>query len=307
MNAPQPKATAQTKEGGDPTTTVVAEPFEYIVIVGTESHHKGPANKAMFMHAALRELKTYPESPANKKVVLFFRTDYSQGLKAAFKAACLAKGVKEDDYKELDTKEQLIEYINSRPYRQIKQIDIFAHGGRQRLWFGLETGLDNNMDMLAQHFTQLKPESFSVSATITSYACQTANGYENDPSKGFNRDQRLNNSLARALSNATKSTVQAYMRKTNYEGVLGDAAMRQDYYEYKNNWKQWKDYKDAKVLTQEEKRRGKLMEESMKRRVKARDDLGKDKTTFDPEGALLPVVADTEPPEVPANLFVFNP
>jgi hypothetical protein len=83
---------------------------------------------------------------------------------------------------------------------------------------------------------------------------------------------------------------------------LGDAAMRQDYYEYTGDLKKWKDPGDAWQLTEAEKKRGKLLEESINRRQK----IGVDKVDFDPEGAILPVKVDNLPPDLPATLYVFE-
>jgi Domain of unknown function (DUF4347) len=300
MNGPKPKTTTQTKPG-DPKTPVVAEPFEYIVIVGTENYHKNAANKAMFMHAALRELKTYPTAPDARKVVMFFPTDYSSELRKAFKAACLTKGVKTADYKELNTKDELITYVNSREYRQIKQVDIFSHGAPGVFLFGLGTGLDANMNMGSAEVAQLKADRFSVTAVITSYACQTANS-----NTGKNKDERLKNSIAMALGTATQTTVKAYMRKTTYEDVLGTAEDRQDMYETEGSLRQLKNPIDAVETTDQEKANGRRLRASINRRDKLKKDL-KITDEFDPGGALHPVRADTVPEDVPANLFVFEP
>jgi hypothetical protein len=78
--------------------------------------------------------------------------------------------------------------------------------------------------------------------------------------------------------------------------------MRQDYYEYTGDLKKWKDPGDAWQLTEAEKKRGKLLEESINRRQK----IGVDKVDFDPEGAILPVKVDNLPPDLPATLYVFE-
>jgi|SRR5450830_141235 len=307
MSDPKPNASTMTR-AGDPVSLVCSAEFEYIAIVGTENHSYDPANKAMFMHSALRKLKEYPNTSYSKKVVLIFNDGYSDALMKAFKHACLAKGVLPEDFHAISTRDELISYISGIEYRQIKQLDIFAHGHIGELWFGL-TGDDvlhgqmqgnTSMDMNIDQVKALKPSQFSITANIYIYACRVGNG------NGSSISSKQNSSLAQAMANATKTNVYAFMRRSNYDGVLGDAEMRADYYRYTHNWRQLKhpiDAATAPPMTEAQVERAKAMKEAGSRRKP----LGEDKAIFDPEGALMDVRAGDTPNDVPANLFLFKP
>lgn len=318
---------------------------DYITVVGAshmtlmEKLRGQKGNKMRFINQGIRQVRLYPPATANdsiQRIFLIFVEDYERSLLDAVKEVVETRyGAK---YRELDSIAQLLDFINARirKKREIKQLDMFAHGLVGSIEFGYELDKSDSYRLRDAQAAMLKPEAFDLKAKIYSYACRTGLGIPADVYVKEGEDPLYEKSLAQLIANTTQTTVWAFARRSNYDQTYGNSTDRSnlggaqqrvqadkvamDRYERQNS-----DYrkrlaahrlasKDPNAQLPGESAPRQPMktassnDETLVRHAKSRDKY--EKTIgypLDAEGAVQPVRAGDSPTGVPATLLEYKP
>jgi RHS repeat-associated protein len=236
---------------------------ENVVVVGSE-YRKGAGSKLQFVHQGIRRIKEYEsEEPNETRTMVLFSEGYTskqiRTISDALKkhnAGLIA----------VDSIEEFANYVNHgisvnlRDKDKITGMDFFSHGTPGSIRLGYHTRKENEYELTMSTLNKFAKEAFDQSSIITSYACRTAWSDEN-----VSVEDGIRKSLARQMGIVLQTNVRAYAIRTDYVDTLGsrsDRALR--------SWNLSPD-----------------LEESLKRRIQV------DGATFDPEGALRPVKAES--------------
>jgi len=213
----------------------VALKRDYITVVGAshmtlmEKLRGQKGNKMRFINQGIRQIRLYPPATANhatQRIFLIFTEDYERSLLDAVKEVVETRyGAK---YRELDSIAHLLDFVNLRVSnkREIKQLDIFAHGLVGTIEFGYELDKAHSYRMRDAQVRMLKPDAFDLSGKIHSYACRTGLGINADIHVREDESPRYEDSLAQLIANTAETSVWAYPRRSNYDQTYGNSADR---------------------------------------------------------------------------------
>lgn len=213
----------------------VALQQDFITVVGAshmtlmERMRGQKGNKMRFINQGIRQIRHYPPASANdaiQRIFLIFTDDYDRSLLDAVKELVETRyGAK---YRELDSIAHLIDFINLRisKKREIKQLDLFAHGLVGTVEFGYELDKADSYRMRDAQAQMLNPEAFDLRAKIYSYACRTGLGINADVYVGEGEDPLYEQSLAQLIANTSRATVWAFPRRSNYDQTYGNSTDR---------------------------------------------------------------------------------
>lgn len=208
---------------------------DFITVVGAshmtlvEKLRGQKGNKMRFINQGIRQIRLYPPASANdstQRIFLIFTEDYERPLLDAVKAIVETRyGAK---YRELDSIAHLIDFINLRisKKREIKQLDLYAHGLVGTVEFGYELDKADSYRMRDAQAQMLKPEAFDLSGKIYSYACRTGLGIHADVHVSEDEDPQYAKSLAQLIANVAQTPVWAFPRRSNYDQTYGNASDR---------------------------------------------------------------------------------
>lgn len=131
-------------------------------------------------------------------------------------------------YRELDSIAHLLDFINLRisKQREIKQLDLFAHGLVGTIEFGYELAKADNYRMRNAQAQMLNPEAFDLRSKIHSYACRTGLGVNADAYVSEGEDPLYEQSLAQLIANTAQTPVWAFARRSNYDQTYGSSEDR---------------------------------------------------------------------------------
>jgi hypothetical protein len=318
---------------------------DFITVVGAS--HMGlieklrgqKGNKMRFINQGIRQIRLYPPASVNdatQRIFLIFTEDYERPLLDALKNVVEARyGAK---YRELDSIAQLLDFISLRisKKREIKQLDLFAHGLVGTIEFGYELDKAESYRMRDAQALMLKPEAFDLSAKIHSYACRTGLGIHADVHVSEGENPLYEQSLAQLIANTAQTAVWAFPRRSNYDQTYGNSADRSelecakqrvltdklamDRYELQRSGYQRRlsahrqASKDANAQLPNEapprlpEKSASTEDEALSRHAKSRDTHSKTiGYPLDAEGALRPVRAGDSPTGVPATLREYKP
>ncbi len=317
---------------------------DYITVVGAshmtmmERLRGQKGNKMRFINQGIRQVRLYPEASADdntQRMFLIFTEDYERPLLDAVKDVVESRY--KAKYQELDSIAHLLDFINSRiaEKREIKQLDLFAHGLVGTIEFGYELAKADSYRMRDAQARMLEPEAFDLRGKIYSYACRTGLGIDADVYVNEGEDPLYEQSLAQLIANATQTPVWAFPRRSNYDQTYGntddranlESASRRvqadkramDRYELQLSSYQKRlaahrlSSEDTNQLPTETPPREPVklataQDESIARHAKSRD--AYERTIgypLDAEGAVRPVRAGDSPTGVPAALREYTP
>ena len=208
---------------------------DYVTVVGAsymstmETLRGQKGNKMRFINQGIRQLTKYPPGTANfstQRVFLIFKDDYEEKLLTALKD--VVENTHGAQYRELDTVSGLVDFIYTRQRRgrEIKQLDFFSHGIVGSIELGYELDKRDTYRLRDAQAQMFKPEAFAYGARIYSYACRTGLGIDANVKVNEGEDPHYERSLAQILANATKATVWAFPRRSNYDTTYGTKAER---------------------------------------------------------------------------------
>lgn len=233
--APPKKKQAQTSDQHGTTQVKGTLKYDYVTVVG--SYHisrwtefRGNyGNKMSFINQGVGQLRDYSnlkKGAADKTFFLLFVAEYDPKMRARLKE--LVVNTYRAEYLEIDSAAELVAFINKRveEKREIKQLDIFAHGVVFNIEFGYEIeGKDASYRFGPAQASQLQPDAFAFGANIFSYACRTGLGVDETAlvSEG---QEHYELSLAQKLADATGATIHAYPRRSLYDQTYGSDAER---------------------------------------------------------------------------------
>ncbi|QLC72639.1 hypothetical protein LPB260_17905 [Pseudomonas sp. LPB0260] len=318
---------------------------DFITVVGAshmtlmERLRGQKGNKMRFINQGIRQVRLYPPASANdatQRIFLIFTEDYERPLLDAVKEVVETRyGAK---YRELDSIAHLLDFINLRisKKREIKQLDLFAHGLVGTIEFGYELGKADSYRMRDAQAQMLKPEAFDLSGKIYSYACRTGLGIHADVHVSEGEDPQYAKSLAQLIANTAQTPVWAFPRRSNYDQTYGNTSDRaglqsaqqrvqadkraMDRYELqlsqyrKRLAAHRKASNDPNAQLPDERmpnppiKTASTEDETLARHAKSRDT--NDQTIgypLDAEGAVRPVRAGDSPTGVPATLREYKP
>lgn len=208
---------------------------DFITVVGAshmtimERLRGQKGNKMRFINQGIRQVRLYPEASADdaiQRIFLIFTEDYDRPLLDAVKEVVETRyGAK---YRELDSIAHLLDFINLRisKNREIKQLDLFAHGLVGSIEFGYELAKADSYRMRDAQAQMLKPEAFDLRGKIHSYACRTGLGIDADLYVSEGEDPRYDRSLAQLMANTAQTPVWAFARRSNYDQTYGNSEDR---------------------------------------------------------------------------------
>ncbi len=205
---------------------------DFITVVGAshmtlmEKLRGQKGNKMRFINQGIRQIRLYPPASADdstQRIFLIFTEDYDRTLLDAVKDIVETRyGAK---YRELDSIAHLLDFINLRisKNREIKQLDLFAHGLVGAIEFGYELAKADSYRMRDAQARMLKPEAFDLRGKIHSYACRTGLGIDADVYVSEGEDPLYEQSLAQLIANSAQTPVWAFARRSNYDQTYGNA------------------------------------------------------------------------------------
>jgi RHS repeat-associated protein len=282
----------------NPITVVDIDGQENIVVVGAQ-HDRSSGNKLMFVLQGIRQLKQNVKSDANESnSFVLFTDEYTPDQLKLIQETVEKYGA---NFIPVANSDDLISFINTRSTETlamgasrnedlITNIDIFAHGVVGSIEFGYSMDNQDAMRFDEGHAKKLDPQAFSQYAEISSYACRTALGNSNINQIAFpTEDLMKENSLAQKIADASKATVWAFYRRTDYSNTLSTSLERKllkldGYLDDKRQ------YVVDKVKEAEDTRRFRI-----------------NGAGFDPDGALHPVISGDSPVGVPSGKHIFKP
>lgn len=318
---------------------------DFITVVGAshmtmmERLRGQKGNKMRFINQGIRQIRLYPEASADdstQRIFLIFTEDYERRLLDAVKDVVETRyGAK---YRELDSIAHLLDFINLRisKKREIKQLDLFAHGLVGTIEFGYELAKADSYRMRDAQALMLKAEAFDLRGKIHSYACRTGLGIDADVYVSEGENPLYEQSLAQLIANAAQTPVWAFARRSNYDQTYGNADDRAglttarnkinaDAHAMKAYRRQLSDYQgrlnahrkasndtDAELPGESKPRppRKTASDEdaALVRHANSRDEYEQSiGYPLDAEGAVRPVRAGESPTGVPATLLEFKP
>lgn len=328
-----------TQDYSSDTTRNLATPFKPILdkIPITEGKSSvGKGSKLMFVHQGLRRLNLNRDI---KYDFLLCSRGYTSKQINAIKEAV------ENTYKGkfvlVTSAKQIINYINTADVNKsngisgerynstIKQLLFYSHGVVGEISLGLApAGVDiTEYSFEEKQVKQLREEAFTHNAHIYSFCCRTGLGnskvdkpvYINPKESKTDPKNRYNllssESLAQKLANQTKSTVFAYLCRSDYEDTLftKDELCFYDHYKAHEKGKTSIENKSCgdtykHMLAPNYK----LTEEEIKRKKEWNDIIKNqnnnlDLAIFDPDGARHPVKGGTTPEGTPSDMKTFKP
>jgi RHS repeat-associated protein len=281
----------------NPVINIDPKGLENIVVVGSQ-HDTGAANRLMFAHQGISQVKDYREREQGESTTLaIFREGYSQDQLAAIQKEVEASGGR---FVILDSADDLISYVNrglltaesgpsNRSADKVSNLDLFSHGVVGAVEFGYRSAKADLYRLDARNVSRFDRNAFGKDNSpdrednITSYACRTALGTFNydqtrltfEQSMGWRPpehryDFKVSKSLAQELADATNTDVVGYYVKTDYSDTLGSVRDRRASCEW---WsaRSW----------------GCSQSPELKASMSRRRDIGG--ATFDPRGAMHPV------------------
>lgn len=231
----QQRIQGNTTEQHGTTRVPVSLQQDYITVVGAshmtlmERMRGQKGNKMRFINQGIRQIRLYPEATPNhstQRIFLIFIEGYERRLLDRVKEVVETRyGAR---YQELDSISHLLDFINLRisKQRHIKQMDFFSHGLVGSVEFGYELDKVDSYRMRDAQANMLKPEAFEFGAKIYSYACRTGLGIDAHLSVAEGEDPQYDKSLAQLIANASKTTVWAYPRRSNYDQTYGNSSDR---------------------------------------------------------------------------------
>ncbi|HBS77838.1 MAG TPA: hypothetical protein DD989_04355, partial [Pseudomonas sp.] len=184
-------------------------------------------NKMRFINQGIRQLRIYSKVPdASQHIFLIFTEDYERPLLDAVKDVVESRY--KAKYQELDSIAHLLDFINSRiaEKREIKQLDLFAHGLVGTIEFGYELAKADSYRMRDAQAQMLNPEAFDLRGKIYSYACRTGLGIDADVYVSEGEDPLYEQSLAQLMANTAQTPVWAFARRSNYDQTYGSSEDR---------------------------------------------------------------------------------
>lgn len=318
---------------------------DFITVVGAshmtlmEKLRGQKGNKMRFINQGIRQIRLYPPASADdstQRIFLIFTEDYDRTPLDAVKDMVETRyGAK---YRELDSIAHLLDFINLRisKNREIKQLDLFAHGLVRTIEFGYELAKADSYRMRDAQARMLKPEAFDLRGKIHSYACRTGLGIDADVYVSEGEDPLYEQSLAQLIANSAQTPVWAFARRSNYDQTYGNSDDRaslegarrrvqadklaMDRYELQvsNYQKRLAAHRLSSGNTtnqlpnetppRQPVRLATAQDESLARHAKSRD--AYEQTIgypLDAEGAVRPVRAGDSPTGVPATLREYKP
>jgi hypothetical protein len=317
---------------------------DFITVVGAshmtmmERLRGQKGNKMRFINQGIRQIRLYSEAnaDASQHIFLIFTEDYERPLLDAVKEVVQSRY--KAKYQELDSIAHLLDFINSRisEKREIKQLDLFAHGLVGTIEFGYELAKADSYRMRDAQARMLKPEAFDLRGKIYSYACRTGLGIDADVYVSEGEDPLYEQSLAQLITNAAQTPVWAFARRSNYDQTYGNTDDRanlenarrrvqadkraMDCYELQlsNYQKRLAAHRlsggdtnnqlPTETPPREPVKLATAQDESLARHAKSRD--AYERTIgypLDAEGAVRPVRAGDSPTGVPATLREYTP
>jgi hypothetical protein len=185
-------------------------------------------NKMRFINQGIRQIRLYSEASddASQHIFLIFTEDYERPLLNAVKDVVERRY--KAKYQELDSIAHLLDFINSRiaEKREIKQLDLFAHGLVGTIEFGYELAKAASYRMRDTQAQMLDPEAFDLRGKIYSYACRTGLGIDADVYVSEGEDPLYEQSLAQLIANTAQTPVWAFARRSNYDQTYGSSEDR---------------------------------------------------------------------------------
>lgn len=231
----QQRIQGNTTEQHGTTRVPVSLQQDYVTVVGAshmtlmERVRGQKGNKMRFINQGIRQIRLYPEATPNhstQRIFLIFIEDYERRLLDRVKEVVETRyGAR---YQELDSISHLLDFINLRisKQRHIKQMDFFSHGLVGSVEFGYELDKVDSYRMRDAQANMLKPEAFEFGAKIYSYACRTGLGIDANLHVAEGEDPQYDKSLAQLIANASRTTVWAFPRRSNYDETYGNASDR---------------------------------------------------------------------------------
>lgn len=231
----QQRIKGNTTEQHGTTRVPVSLQQDYITVVGAshmtliERVRGQKGNKMRFINQGIRQIRLYPEATPNhstQRIFLIFIEDYERRLLDRVKEVVETRyGAR---YQELDSISHLLDFINLRivKNRHIKQMDFFSHGLVGSIEFGYELDKVDSYRLRDAQANMLKPEAFEFGAKIYSYACRTGLGIDANLRVAEGEDAHYDKSLAQLIANASRTTVWAFPRRSNYDQTYGNASDR---------------------------------------------------------------------------------
>lgn len=213
----------------------IAVQRDFITVVGAshmtmmERLRGQKGNKMRFINQGIRQVRLYPEASADdntQRIFLIFTEDYERPLLDAVKDVVESRY--KAKYQELDSIAHLLDFINSRiaEEREIKQLDLFAHGLVGTIEFGYELAKADSYRMRDAQAQMLNPEAFDLRGKIYSYACRTGLGIDADVYVSEGEDPLYEQSLAQLIANTAQTPVWAFARRSNYDQTYGSSEDR---------------------------------------------------------------------------------
>jgi RHS repeat-associated protein len=280
-----------------PITVVDIDGQENIVVVGAQ-FDRSSGNKLMFVLQGIRQLKQNIKSDANESnSFVLFTNQYTPDQLKIIQETVEKYGA---NFIPVSNSDDLVSFINTRSTETlamsasrnedlITNIDIFAHGVVGSIEFGYSMANQDAMRFDEGHAKKLDPQAFSKHAEISSYACRTALGNSNiDQIALPTEDLMEENSLAQKIADASKATVWAFYKRTDYSNTLSTSLERK--------LLKLDGYLDDKRQ---------YVVDRVKEVEQSRDT--KNQATFDPNGALHPVTSGNTPLGVPSGKHMFKP
>lgn len=208
---------------------------DFITVVGSshmtlmESLRGQRGNMMRFINQGIRQIRLYPPATPNdstQRIFLIFTEGYERKLLDYVKDLVMTRY--QAKYRELDSISHFVEFINirTRKKREIKQLDFYAHGLVGSIEFGYEMDKDDSYRLRDAQAQMLKPEAFDLGAKICSYACRTGLGIQADVQVDDDENPLYEKSLAQIMANASRTTVWAFPRRSNYDQTYGNASDR---------------------------------------------------------------------------------
>lgn len=208
---------------------------DFITVVGSshmttmESLRGQKGNMMRFINQGIRQTCLYPPAAPNdsiQRIFLIFTEGYERKLLDAVKDLVTTRY--QAKYRELDSISHLVDFINLRTAkkRDIKQLDFFSHGLVGSIEFGYEMDKVDSYRLRDAQARMLKPDAFDFGAKIHSYACRTGLGIQANKWVFDYEDPLYEQSLAQILADATRTTVWAFPRRSNYDQTYGNSSDR---------------------------------------------------------------------------------
>lgn len=214
--------------------------LEDLIVVGTHTHNGTSSNKMTFFAQAVSAIDT----KAPYVSVLAFTAGYSADALAEVKAAVAGRN-SEAVFLELTTKQELINYINTRTtnlasdFRTstepngavlVRSIQVFSHGLPSILHLDMDGPSSAALMFGKADVANLKPGVFGTGARLESYACRTGNSASAaqnsfDPDN-WKKDAKPEASLAQEFAETLGITVKALICRSNYGPTWADEEAR---------------------------------------------------------------------------------